>query len=215
MYVVGLLNADGSVSTSSSTTPDDGKTDAIGTPTSAEMPVALAADAITILSPNYFATAGASGSSVPSTNTDNTKNAYNSWNSVSPTASTTSTEVAAAFITGLVSTTSGASSGGAHNLPRFLEDWGSKTVAIRGSLVSMYKSKIATGPWAIRYYGAPTRNWGFDVIFQNGHFPPLTPKVMSYRRVDFSDLSLNDTTRGGNTVKGYSTLRHELWPSSF
>jgi hypothetical protein len=215
MYVLGNFNADGTVSTSSSTTPDDGKTDAIGTPTSAEVPVALAADAITILSPNYFATAGTNGSSVSVTNTDNTKNAYNSWKTESPTATTTYTEVAAAFITGLVPTSAGASSGGAHNLPRFLENFGSKTVAIRGSLVSMYKSKVATGSWSTRYYSPPTRNWGFDVIFQNGHFPPMTPKVMSYRRVDFSDLSLNDAVRSGVTIKGYNTLRHELWPSSF
>lgn len=214
MYVLGHFNADGTAATSSSTTPDDGKTDAIGTPTSAEVPVALAADAITILSPNYFAAAGTNGSSAPATNTDTGKNAYKSWKTENPTASGT-TEVAAAFITGLVPTSNGASSGGAHNLPRFLEDFGGITVAIRGSLVSMYKSKVATGPWAIRYYGAPTRNWGFDVIFQNGHFPPLTPKVMSYRRVDFSDLSLNDTVRSGQTIKGYNTLRHELWPSSF
>ena len=217
MYVVGLLNADGSVATSSSTTPDDGRTDAIGTPTSAEVPVALAADAITILSPNYFADASGSstGSTVPTTNADNSRNAYKSASTVDPTASATSTEVAAAFITGLVPTSSGASSGGAHNLPRFLEDWGSKTVAIRGSLVSLYRSKIATGPWAIRYYGAPTRNWGFDVIFQNGHFPPLTPKVMSYRRVDFSDLSYNDMVRGTVTIRGYQWWRHYMWPGSF
>ena len=216
VYVVGKFNADGSNTTSSSsaTTPDDGRTDAIGTPTSAETPVAIAADAITILSPNYFATEDSAGSAAGATNSDTAKNAYRSWNTASPSASG-STEVAAAFITGLVSTSTSASSGGAHNLPRFLENWGSNTVAIRGSLVSMYRSKIATGPWSTAYYSPPVRNWGFDVIFQNGHFPPLTPKVMSYRRVDFSDLSLNDTTRGGNTIKGYNTLRHELWPSSF
>jgi hypothetical protein len=228
LYVLGHFNADGSNTTASSsaTTPDDGKTDAISTPTSAEVPVALAADAITILSPNFFGTASGTNT-VPSTNVatgtidgDNASSgsgvtgaagsaAYNSLYLRSTTASA-NTEVAAAFITGLVPTGASASSGGAHNLPRFLEDFGGKTVAIRGSLVSMYKSKIATGTWSTRYYSPPTRNWGFDVIFQNGHFPPLTPKVMSYRRVDFSDLSLNDTTRNGQTVRGYNS-----WRSSF
>jgi hypothetical protein len=203
MYVLGAFNADGNNpgAASSATTPDDGRTDAAGTTPSAEIPVALASDAITILSPGYFASAGTNGSAAASANGSGT-NAYKSWSNASPNASG-STEVAAAFITGLVTTTSAANSGGAHNLPRFLESWSGDTVAIRGSLVSMYKSKVATGTFSTRYYGAPTRNWGFDKIFQNGKFPPLTPKVMSYRRVDFSDMSAAD----------YTTNRHSLWPS--
>ncbi|MSU71533.1 MAG: hypothetical protein EXS43_04210 [Opitutus sp.] len=59
-----------------------------------------------------------------------------------------SVEVAAAFITGIVATTGSSFSGGVHNLPRFLENWGTNSAAIRGSLVSLYKSKVATGPWA-------------------------------------------------------------------
>ncbi len=202
MYVLGVFNADGNneSSSTSATTPDDGKTDAVGTPTSAQIPIALAADAITILSPGYFATAGTNGSAASTTNTSST-NAYKSWSTLRPGA-TDSTEIAAAFITGLVSTSSTANSGGAHNLPRFLEDWGG-TVAIRGSLVSMYKSKIATAPFSGTYYGAPTRNWGFDRTFQNGHFPPLTPKVMCYRRVEYSDMSASQ----------YTTARSTLWPS--
>jgi hypothetical protein len=203
IYVAGIFNADGSNASSSScaTTPDDGKTDAAGTSTSAEIPVALAADAITILSPDYFATAGTNGSAAGTTNSS-TSNAYANWSTEKPTAND-DTEVAAAFIAGLVKTTSAANSGGAHNLPRFLENWSGRTVAIRGSLVSLYKSKIATGTFSTRYYGAPTRNWGFDKIFQNGHFPPLTPKVMSYRRVDFSDMSPSQ----------YTSTRSALWPS--
>jgi len=220
MYVVGNFNADGSNTTTSgvngaATTPDDGRTDAIGTTASAESPVALAADAITILSPGYFAAEASNGSSVPTSNSSST-NAGVSWSTAKPNASGT-IEVAAAFITGLVSTTSAANSGGAHNLPRFLENWnpssGQLTVCIRGSLVSMYKSKIATKPFSGAYYGAPQRNWGFDKIFQNGHFPPVTPKVMSYRRTDFSDMSYNDTVRGGVTIEGYSSARRRLWPS--
>jgi hypothetical protein len=204
MYVLGAFNADGTVSSSSATTPDDGKTDATGTGTSAEIPVALASDAITVLSPGYFASAGTNGSSAPATNSSASggTNAYKSWSTESPSASG-NTEIAAAFITGLVPTSSAANSGGAHNLPRFLESWSGDTVAIRGSLVSMYKSKIATGTFSTRYYGAPTRSWGFDKIFQNGQFPPLTPKVMSYRRVDFSDMPASQ----------YATTRHSLWPS--
>ncbi|HTT55808.1 MAG TPA: hypothetical protein VMF63_01760 [Opitutaceae bacterium] len=206
MYVLGPFNADGSNATTtgvsgSGTTPDDGRTDAVGTATSAEVPAALAADAITVLSPGYFGTPGTNGASAPSSNTSST-NAGVSWSTAKPDA-TDHTEVAAAFITGLVRTSSSANSGGAHNLPRFIEDWSGKTVAIRGSLVSMFQSKVATGTFSTAYYGAPTRNWGFDKIFQNGHFPPMTPKVMSYRRTDFTDLSAGD----------YTSARTSLWPS--
>ena len=217
LYVLGNFNADGSIPSSAATTPDDGKTDANGTPLSAEVPVALAADAITLLSPNYFATADPTkGSAAPTTNTSSTS-AYNSYSTVKPNASG-SMEVAAAFITGIVPTSDTGFSGGVHNLPRFLEYWNS-TVAIRGSLVSMYDSKTATGPWAQRYYSAPTRTWGFDVIFQNGHFPPLTPKVMSYRRVEFTDLSLGDQVlvlQGVSVpVPGYNSWKHQLWPTRY
>lgn len=202
-YILGHFNADGANATSaaSATMPDDGKTGAAGTPGSAEAPVAIAADAITILSPNYFGT-NATTDLVPATN--GSTSAGKSYNSVSPSASG-STEVAAAFITGIAPTTSTSFSGGVHNLPRFIENWGSNAVAIRGSLVSLYQSNVATQPWAQRYYSAPRRLWGFAKIFENGHFPPLTPKVMSYRRVDFTDLSAAD----------YNAARHTLWPARY
>ena len=98
--------------------------------------------------------------------------------------------------------TASAWSGGAHNLPRFLEDWSGNTVAIRGSLVTMFNCKIATQPWSTAYYTAPTRKWGFDSILANGNYPPFTPKVMSYRRVDFSDL----------TAAQYAAKKAAMWP---
>lgn len=211
-YVLGNFNADGSnpTSSTSATTPDDGRTDAAGTPTSAEVPVAIEADAVTYLSPGYFGTPVTNGSSVPTTN--GSTNASNSLSTLAPSASG-SMEVAAAMITGITPTSNTSFSGGAHNLPRFLENWGSNTVAIRGSLVCMYKSKTAVGPWAQKNYSAPRRNWGFDVIFQNGHFPPLSPKVMSYRRVDFSDMPLHDTTHLSRPLPGYVEERQRLLSS--
>lgn len=207
MYIVGNFNSDGSVSTNSATTPDDGNTGALGTTDSKQSPVSLAADAITILSPNYFGAPGANGSSIPSANTDTSKSAYKSYSTLMPAVSG-NMEVAAAFITGLVSTSSAANSGGAHNLPRFLENWNPKPqykVSIRGSFVSMYKSKVATGPFKGKVYGAPARDWGFDVTFKNGHYPPLTPKVISFRRVDFTDLG----------AAKYNSERHTLWPTTY
>ncbi len=204
MYVVGNLNSTGAnaTATSATTTPDDGYTDAPGTTRSSEIPVALAADAITILSPNYFSSS--STNTVPTSNPTTNSSAYASNSTNDPTA-TNSVEIAAAFITGLVQTSATASSGGVHNLPRFIENWGSKYVTIRGSLVSLYLSNVATAPWGSGYYGPPNRNWGFDKIFQNGNFPPLTPKVMSYRRTQFGSLS----------ATGYATAKHTLWPSLY
>src|SRR5581483_5830869 len=190
---------------------DDGGTDASTSQMSAEIPVALVGDAVTLLSPNYF---GSSGGAIPTTNpsTSGNANAYNSWTNASPTATSSSIEIASAFIVGLVPTTSGstgvqASSGGAHNLPRFLENWGSKTVAIRGSLVSLFSSRIATGAWSTHYYSPPSRNWGFDQIFKNGHFPPQIPNAISFRRV-FSNIIPPSSGSGS-----YTSLRATAWPS--
>ncbi len=53
----------------------------------------------------------------------------------------------------------------------------------------MYESRVATEPWIWRTFNAPARLWGFHELFRNGRFPPLTPRTMSYRRVDFNDIS--------------------------
>jgi hypothetical protein len=75
--------------------------------------------------------------------------------------------------------------GGLENFPRFLENWGTNTFTYTGSLVSLFTSRYATGLWnntggAItgNYYGAPTRNWQFDVNFRfPDRLPPGTPSV--------------------------------------
>jgi len=116
--------------------------------------------------------------------------AYNSRQTAAPSVSG-SVEIASAIIAGTVTTSpdstgTQAYSGGVHNFPRFLENWGSNTVAIRGAIVSMYSSRTATVGWSQAYYSAPVRQWGFDQIFANGKFPPICPQVISYRRVDFT-----------------------------
>jgi hypothetical protein len=181
-YIMGNFNADGSgTGTSAATTPDDGNSGAAGH-ASAESPVCVAADAVTILS-----------------------NSWSDAQSLKLNTNATSTEVASALLVGLQGTTNTASSGGAHNLPRFLESWSGDTLTIRGSLVTMYNAKVANQPWSTRYYSPPARNWGFDQIFQNGNYPPITPKVMSYRRITFTSLSPTN----------YTANAHTLWPSEF
>ena len=102
------------------------------------------------------------------------------------------TEISSALLTGLVPSNkdgNGENSGGLHNFPRMLEDWTSDTMAIRGSMVAMFESRIATEPWSPRIYWPPTRLWGFNQLFSEGTFPPLTPKVMNYRRVSGSSIT--------------------------
>ncbi|MBI5771528.1 MAG: hypothetical protein HZA93_27390 [Verrucomicrobia bacterium] len=200
VYLLGSYNADGVISTTAATNsaqyPDDGHTGAAGDP-SVQTPAAVAGDTITILSANYFGTAASTnlapypGGTV--TTNPTTSSACKSPSSTTPSAAA-SVEIAAAFISGTNSTSPDATgtqeySGGVHNMPHFLENWGSNTVAIRGSLVSMYNSRVATGAWSISYYSAPIRRWGFDLTFANGTFPPICPQVVSYRRVDFTYLA--------------------------
>ena len=196
-YILGNFNADGTIATTGSAIsaqyPDDGKTGASGN-LSVETPTAIAADAVTILSPNYFGTGGSGGTkTVPltmsSTSTFNAVGSRSCTTNLGP-ASGSSFEVAAALLCGSTATdsTGGTYSGGAHNLPRFLENWNGNTMAIRGSLVCMFKNKVATGPWSNLIYNPGSRQWGFDQIFQNGHFPPITPQVITYNRAGFTYL---------------------------
>lgn len=223
LYVLGHFNADGTIDTASGSL-----TNSSHAPESAhEVPVALAADAITILSQPVFngsgeQTAGwndalsahryssSSYSSSWATTNPSSSNRYEGIaTSVRPATDPTSptpaasgssysvklagahTEIASALLTGIVPSNkdgSAQNSGGAHNFPRMLEDWNG-TLAIRGSMVALFESRVANEPWSIRYYSAPARHWGFNEILAAGRYPPQTPRVRTYRRVDFSDLS--------------------------
>lgn len=169
LYIQGHYNADGNISTSASTTsaryPDN----------AAEPPAALAADAITILSPSW-----------------------NDANSGKPLANRkpTRVEISAAFLTGIVSSYkesngTGRYSGGVENFPRFLEDWSGVNVAIRGSMVALFESEIANERWpgTGTVYNAPRRIWGYNERFKSGIYPPGTPNTRTYRRIHYRLLS--------------------------
>jgi hypothetical protein len=169
MYVQGHYNADGSTSTAVAT-------NSARVPEAGEVPAALVADAITLLSRDF--------------------NPANTLTTNSPSAGG-DIEVSAALLMGISPTnptlgTKGESSGGAHNFPRFLENWGGRSVFIRGSLVALFESRVATEPWSTDYYSPPTRRWGFNDLFSEGRYPPGTPRVMSYRRVNFAHLKANE-----------------------
>ena len=106
------------------------------------------------------------------------------------------TEVAVAIVSGLVPSNSsvdgspnGLSSGGAHNFPRFLEKWSGKDFFIRGSLVSLYESEVDLSTYSTAYYSPPNRKWGFSYLFRDGTYPPGTPLLRMYRRVDYREMS--------------------------
>jgi hypothetical protein len=216
VFVVGNFNADGTQfgtfgsAHNASVLPDD---DLGGSPVipSAECPVAIIGDAVTFLSPNYFNSTTPVGTAkftdpvssaalFPHVAPDGTifangnvngvgSNAYISKNTAGPNA-TGSAEVAMAMVSGLVLTNAAAASGGVHNLPRYLENWGGFTHVIRGSLVNLYSSKIAIQPYSTAgYYSPPTRDWGYAQLFSNGVLPPSTPLTFSNRRIYFNDLS--------------------------
>lgn len=169
LYVKGNYNADGTINSSS----DPNLSSACKAETG-EVPAALVADAITLLSPGF-----------------SDKDSYRNYSSGRPAASST-IEVSAAMLMGITPTDksgTGRSSGGLHNFPRFLENWGGKAVWIRGSLVALFECRVGTEPWGSGYYNPPARNWGFNSLFRAGRFPPGTPKVLSFRRTEYRDLS--------------------------
>lgn len=161
LYVQGNFNADGNPSTGSARESDHPN----------EPPAALIGDAVTILSENW----------------DDSK----SYGSLSWRNKPSYTEISAAILTGIVPSGNGRYSGGVENLPRLLEDWTGVTLTIRGSMVVLYESEVATEPWSYggNIYTAPVRDWGFHMLFSQGIYPPGTPNTRTFRRSYFRDIS--------------------------
>ncbi|MBU1708197.1 pilus assembly PilX N-terminal domain-containing protein [bacterium] len=102
------------------------------------------------------------------------------------------TTVNACIMTGHVETTYGSTySGGLENLPRFLENWSGVTFTFRGSIIDLWFSREATGPWSYgSYYTAPNRNWGFDTdLLDPANWPPGTPRVHIIERGSWRQIS--------------------------
>jgi len=171
IYTDGNFNADGNMATPetdtsanqqyNSTMPDH--------PSNPDPACCLAADSITCLS-----------------------GAWVSRNSKASSPNTaTATEVCAAFLTGIVPSNpaNGTLSGGAHNFPRFLENWGSVDFRYRGSLVSLFASELGSQPYTGSCYSPPNREWGFYNQFANGIYPPGTPNARTYYIRNFQLLT--------------------------
>ncbi len=105
----------------------------------------------------------------------------------------TITEISTCLMTGIVPTDSHQHSGGVHNYPRLLEAWSGTGLYIRGAMVAMFSSEVATEPWSIRIYTGAGRYWGLHDNLRNAnHDVPLEPVLLNAQRLHFSDLSPAD-----------------------
>jgi hypothetical protein len=169
LYTLGNLNATGVAagpSTSGPTQPSSY--------TGGQVPLSLVADAITILSTSW----------------NDAKSFRNPFEAGTRTVSNTGeTTVRAAFLMGDTQSSLKVSgrpnqgsgdadlAGGVHNFPRFLESWGTR-VNYCGSLINLFNSREHNGSHKSggKVYGAPGRNWVFDVSFLDPtRLPPGTP----------------------------------------
>lgn len=94
----------------------------------------------------------------------------NAWSDTTAIASRNAshTTVNAALVTGNVPSNGTTYSGGGENFIRFLENWSGKSFTYYGSMVQMWQSEQATGPWSASatVYTAPTANkWFYDTKF--------------------------------------------------
>jgi hypothetical protein len=103
------------------------------------------------------------------------------------------TEYNAVIMTGNEETAAGDYNGGLENVLRFLENWSSRTVKFRGSIIDLWTSEIATGDW---YYGdgapdglfryqAPNRDWGYDDMYRF-ETPPGMTRVFGMEELEWS-----------------------------
>ena len=88
----------------------------------------------------------------------------------------------AAIVSGAVLTTNTAASGGAHNFPRFLENWGGDNFTYHGSMCELYASTHFTGTYGkSNVYSPPNRRWYFDTNFLTTP-PPGNLRSTTYTR---------------------------------
>ena len=137
-----------------------------------EVPAALVADAIMLLSDNW----------------DNRNSGLRGTGN----RQADDTVYSTALVMGNVPSGWGSYSGGLENFPRFLERWGGRgrnTVTYRGSLIRLFRSESFTEKWGHgNVYNPPKRNWSFHTGFRE-FSPPLDTGPRSFRRVYFQELT--------------------------
>jgi hypothetical protein len=81
--------------------------------------------------------------------------------------------------------------GGAHNFLRYIEDWTDQTLNYRGSIISLYLNRQATGIYKCCnvVYSPPTRGYNFDTDFLTpALLPPRTPMFRDINTLTFRQL---------------------------
>lgn len=145
------------------------------TNTTSTVPSAFLSDALTILSRNWK-------DSTSYINSSTGPDAY------------VETTVNAAILAGIKPSTSSSTSGfsgGVHNLPRLLEDWGNSHLWLNTSIINLYSSTRATGqfitPGSSSYYVPPTRHFSFDPNFLDPNkVPPGIPCALVAIRMNWA-----------------------------
>lgn len=101
------------------------------------------------------------------------------------------TTINVSYLTGANETTSSSSSGGFHNLIRFLEDWSGRDLHWKGSAVHLWFSRYATGEWNLSYYSPPYRDLQYDSDLDDPtKLPPETPVVRIFQRTGWQQLNV-------------------------
>jgi Tfp pilus assembly protein PilX len=83
--------------------------------------------------------------------------------------------------------------GGVHNFLRYIENWGGQQLNYRGSLVSFYIARQATGIYkcCTVVYSPPSRGYNFDTDFQSiATLPPGTPRFTDVNALSYQQAIL-------------------------
>jgi hypothetical protein len=126
------------------------------------------------------------------------------------------TNINSIVVSGIVPSQPGNSYGGLHNFPRFVENWTNTTLDYVGSFLQLNFSNYATAPFQmmaweyddsgavtppfdgnenLEYYGAPNRQWGYDVALQLAPAGPAASRfviVKTPRNEFYSEPQIND-----------------------
>ena len=161
MYIQGDYNTGG---TNAASVPTNGTGTSPQATTYSRFSSSVMADAVTVLS-----------------NTWTDSNSGSALSSRPATATTVNTAILAGDVPSNANG-DGIASGGAHNFPRFLEDWTNINFTYYGSLVEAFHSEKFTGSWQTNnVYHWPNRPWSFDTTFLTKQ-PPGVPTGIQFSR---------------------------------
>ncbi|MFZ9683141.1 MAG: hypothetical protein ACO3DQ_08060, partial [Cephaloticoccus sp.] len=73
------------------------------------------------------------------------------------------------------------------------DQWSGTGLYIRGSMVAMFNSEVATEPWSIRVYTGAGRYWGLHQSLRDAdHDVPLEPVVLNAQRLHYKEISKSE-----------------------